>query len=250
MYVEFNPEDFHNMLDDIKFDYYDLINMIKKLDYVAPPKVNKDPKFNSNEVNAVETWASYETHHGYVKMPKMVTAFYDFVLRYNRIPSQSEYVDEYFKYAKTNIAYKMNEVVRAGYDKTKFIEALDNRCRRSYPSFLRDLEFALLLKSKGMNVIYNETIDTDWNIDIMYISPNDNYYGIHCYTDTSRANEFRVRKDFRHTEAFANVINVDLAVNLGRNDRLEINNFKLYDDVDFKNLVENMKRAKKQFENQ
>lgn len=175
-------------------------------------------------------------------MIKMVDPFYDFIKLNGKIPSQYEFADHYFKYAMDNITKFLNAMTLIGRDRNGMVKALHDRCYRSYASFVRDIEFALLLRDVfHMNVVYNEHLDTDMGIDIMYTGASGTNYGIHLFTNTARARKFREKKDLRHNVVFDNVIEVDYVMDMNKT---PINGYILYDNNDATQLINLLRRAK------
>ena len=91
------------------------------------------------------------------------------------------------------------------------------------------------------DVVYNENLDRYDNIDIMICGKHN--WGIHLFTNTKRANNFRKKKDGRHEDVFSNVREIDLVLDLSR-ERKSYGNVFLYDEIDFQHLLELCKNYK------
>lgn len=159
--------------------------------------------------------------HG-AKFPMFNVAFYDYVKQYNRIPTQSEYIAHWFVINEQHPSVKMHSIdsdIRYG---------LECRMNRLYPSLVRDIHFALLLKSKVKGkdsiIFYDINMDLENDIDVGIII-NKKCYALNLYINTDRSMAFRSKKVFRHNR-FDNVQYLELPKQ--RTTSHMVGNFYLY----------------------
>lgn len=220
MIKEFKREDYPNLLDTLNLSYTDMIKKLDVMHYVPAPRIN-DSQCTQEE---------YEIEH-IVRVPMFNSSFLNFVKMNGTFPTVDEFISQY----KGD-----NELFFQKYSSQAYVSALENRATRCYPSLIRDIMFAYYIKSKGIDVIYNETLDTIENIDLLIVGKKANW-GVHLYTNTKRGKQFRSMKDNRHLDDFSNVIDIDLTIDLGRHDRDNHGNLKLYDEQDYNKLKEIIK---------
>lgn len=137
-------------------------------------------------------------------LPMFVPSFYDFIINEKKIPSQTQF---YENYLKLNTSYFSNN----NFDE-EIMVAIKARVFRTYPSLVRDIHFAKFLfgKFKKSIVIYNQRLDIEEGIDLMIIN-NDKHYAINLYTATSRGFLGRKKKKYRHKD-FDNVEYIEVPV--------------------------------------
>lgn len=161
-----------------------------------------------------------------LQIPMFVSAFYDFIFDYNKVPTQLEFWEHYQLYNKDF------------FDDRKFqpstLEALKARAYRTYPSLIRDVHFNLLLKSRwpGNTVLYNRSLDIEEGIDIL-IKGNTDFYAVNLFTDTNLAKAAREKKANRH-DSYSNLKYIDMPVNFRTSHKK--GDFFLYGDVEYEQL--------------
>lgn len=190
-------EDYYNVLDDIKLTSKDIESQLREINLFFDKFIDVEVE-NDN------------------KLPPVITYFYDFVKTNNKIPKQFDLWKEY----KKNVY--VSQIIKNPIKN----EALKSRIFRIYPSLVRDIHFAILLKEKSKNctVIYNNELDFFIGIDIL-ISYKDKLYGINLYVNTERAKLYRGKKYNRHSKT-DNVISIDIPVNF--EDSYRVKDFYLY----------------------
>jgi len=160
------------------------------------------------------------------RFPMFVDTF-NLVLREdNRIPSQDEFVERYFRDNSAELA-DLSESMKRG---------LEARLRRTYPSFVRDVHFGALLREKGLNVSYDRDSDVCAGVDHI-IRYKGLTFHIHCYVNTRIGRMGRRIKNRRHD---FRGIHLNVEMDLGAESAKSVGDFYLYseDHVDY--LIELM----------
>jgi len=139
-----------------------------------------------------------------MNFPMFIKPFYDLVYKQQTIPSQIDYFEYYLK--KNSPFFKnlnLDEQMMLG---------LKARIFRTYPSLVRDIHFATLLKERltRIGVFYNTQLDIQNDIDTLLIV-NKKFYSLSLFTDTVNGRKARDKKRFRHTR-FSNVSYIELPV--------------------------------------
>ena len=161
-----------------------------------------------------------------IKLPMFVDAFYDYILKKQTIPNQTESFDYYIQYNKE---YFMN------LNRPDLDSGIRARAFRTYPSLVRDVYFNKYIEERlGMKcrIIYNTRLDIEEGIDLMIVSQKNNY-GICFFTDTNRAFTGRKAKERRHTP-FENVKYVEFPINF--NGSIVAGDFFLYGEKEYNEL--------------
>jgi len=152
-----------------------------------------------------------------------VSSLCELLLRNNKFPTQKEFRQYYI--------YNNKEYLKHNFLKTdsRFrIIALISRLNRAYPSLIRDLHFAILLKKKtSLNVFYNDEFDYKQGIDILI---NDTF-ALRLFVNTKTSYSNRYKKDYRR-EYNQKYTYIDVPITMS-NDKL-FGKFYLYneDDID------------------
>jgi hypothetical protein len=139
-----------------------------------------------------------------IKFPTFAPQFYETTFRHNIVPTQEKFWKSWSR------RYKNNEIL------TSLSEAqskgLQARVYRTYPSLVRDLHFALLLRDshKFDEVIYNIKLDVQYGIDLIVLHKQ-KIFAVNLFTDTKRAANARKYKANRHPD-ITDIINIDLPV--------------------------------------
>jgi len=163
-----------------------------------------------------------------MKFPMFIPAFYKYITEQGIIPQQVEFWEQYDDDNKSDpIIQQLNLEQR---------EALKARVFRTYPSLVRDIHFALLLRESGEfdEVIYNQDLDITQGIDLVVIHI-ENIYVVNLFIDTQRAHEGRYKKQFRH-EKLKVTKNIELPVDFKGSK--ECGSFFLYSTRELKMLQE------------
>jgi hypothetical protein len=139
-----------------------------------------------------------------IKFPTFAPQFYETTFRHNIVPTQEKFWNSWSRRYKNNeILTSLSDVQRKG---------LKARVYRTYPSLVRDLHFALLLRDshKFDDVIYNIKLDVKYGIDLIVIHKQ-KIFAVNLFTDTKRAANARKYKANRHPEV-TDAIKIDLPV--------------------------------------
>ena len=197
----FKETDFNNLLSDIKINSSEIFDLI--YNYELPLW----------DIRLEEIENDY-------KLPVFITAFYDFVLNYNQVPTSEEFFLYYLDY---NSPFFM-----ANHYPTYLMIGLQAKCYRLYPSLIREFHFTKIVQEclTDYKVIYNLKLDIYEGIDLMIIK-DDNYFGINLFVSTYHSKQFRKEKKTRHT-TFDNVTYVNLPINLNEIDTIKCGKFILY----------------------
>ena len=125
-----------------------------------------------------------------VKIPMFVSSFYFYLLKENKIPNQQEFWDNYIF---INHDFFKNE----NFSETEMY-GLKARAFRAYTSLIRDVHFGTLLRDDSYfdGVFYNETLDTEYGIDLV-VSKQQKLIGLNLFTNTRNANIAREKKQYR-----------------------------------------------------
>jgi len=150
--------------------------------------------------------------------------FYDEATRLTRIPTQHELWNAYL------ILHPQYKDLPEHY-----YLALKYRCDKAYPSFVRDLHFALYLKTKSKNakVLYNVDVDSKQGIDLL-IEFKGTFFAINLFVDTDDSLYRRTLKKKRHDD-YSNVRAIDLPLNLNKANN--IGTYNLYGENQYNELV-------------
>lgn len=205
---EFRPEDFPNKLGLLPLSSSDIESQVSGYSLSFPQTRNA----------VVERG---------LKFPQFVRAFYNFIYKYGKVPTQAEFFEFYLK---INAAYFQN----AGLSSV-IIDGLKARVFRTYPSLVRDFHFNKKLSEllPDYEIVYNSDLDIEHDIDTLLI--RDGHYWAAClYTQTKRANIAREWKEYRH-EHFSNVEYIEFPVKLDDNNKL--GDFFLYGENELKTLL-------------
>jgi len=243
-FKELKKEDLTNLLelDSFSFTYAEIEDQIRhyQLDFYA--------NYNNPVVEALN-----KRKNG---LPIFLVPFYDSIARNGVIPTQKTHWDLYqtqnsvffngqneefirehnqIKNGETvikdNIWFtgnKMNEDIRRG---------IERRCRRAYPSFVRDIHFSKFLKSKLTNttVVYDTYIDLKRGIDILLIH-NEKFYGLKIYTNTPEGNLQAEDKTKNRINEYANVKYVPvISENRGS---IKVGRFDLLSNREYQQVLE------------
>ena len=140
----------------------------------------------------------------FVRLPKFVIYFWNYVINKQQIPTQEQFKDGY-------INSKVVQKVISNFDLIE-IEGLRCRLNRVFPSLVRDLILSLqlrenkILKDNEAGIRYNIQLDLK-GIDILVIYRGI-YYGVRCFADTPRSRDYKSIKPER-TPDFTNVTYID-----------------------------------------
>lgn len=188
----FRPEDFSNQLDLLSMTSSEIERQV--VSYTLSFPQIRDQKVERG-----------------IKFPQFVSAFYNFIYKEKRLPTQQNFCDFYFAVNHSFfVAHNFSEAILLG---------LRARIFRTYPSLVRDFHFNKILSelARDYKIIYNSILDIEHDIDTMLIK-GDQYWAACLYTETKRANIAREWKEHRH-ERFLNVHYIELPVTLGEDNK-------------------------------
>lgn len=204
----FNPNEFSNLALEIKLNSAEIVNDIQNytLSFIQ-------------EKNTTVEWNMY--------LPMFVPAFYEFLLRTSKIPTQIEYYKNYLNI--NTIFFSENNFNH------EIINAIKARVYRTYPSLVRDIHFTKFLSENLTNssVIYNQSLDIKEGIDLLIIN-NNKYYAINLFTETNRAFHGRQKKTLRHTN-YTNIKYIDVPVDFKGS--VKCGDFFLYGEREMKIII-------------
>lgn len=197
----FKETDFKNLLSDIKITSTEIFDTVH--DYDIPIW----------DIRLEEIENDY-------KLPVFITAFYDFIILNQTIPTSDEFFNYYLDY---NSPFFM-----VNHYPTYLMIGLKARCYRLYPSLIREFHFTKIVQEclSDYKVIYNMKLDIYEGIDLMIIK-DDNYFGVNLFVSTYHSKQFRKAKKSRHT-TFDNVTYVDSPISLSGSDTIKCGKFILY----------------------
>ena len=166
-----------------------------------------------------------EVEHN-MEFPLFVRAFYNFIYKKQRIPTQEEF---YKYYLSSNHDY-----FSANHFSGLIYLGLQARAYRSYPSLVRDLYFNKLLEKNndGYEIVYNIHLDLERDIDTLLIK-NNRYWAACLYTKTDKGEKARVWKKNRHFR-FDNVSYIEFPVEF--NEERKVGDFFLYGEPEVSEL--------------
>lgn len=204
----FRPEDYPNQLGLLHLTSTDIERQI----------VSYTLTFPQTRIREVEKG---------IKFPQFVRAFYNFIYKNEKVPTQQEFFDFYLEINHDHFA-------AANYSK-EIINGLRARVFRTYPSLVRDFHFNKVLTEKvpGYEIVYNSALDIEHDIDTLLVRDG-KYWAACLYTQTKRANIARDWKEYRH-ERFSNVQYVEFPVTLDDNSKL--GDFFLYGERELDKLI-------------
>lgn len=210
----YKPSRYSNMLSEISLNSTDIENSIK--DYEITILKHKNQRVEKE-----------------LELPIMLTAFYSFVTKNNKIPSQKECWENYYrinkKYFDTN---NFND------DELKGIKARVSY--RSYTALIRELHFSKFLSENlpSYKVKFNIDLDMYEGIDTM-IETKNKFYGIDLFVSSPDSDEFRNKKKTNRHIPFINVDKIELPIIL-KEGKL-CGNIILYDDKHYQELLSKIK---------
>ncbi len=217
----FRKADYPNLLDALKITHTDVENWCEYYPLEILPKEMYQDDYVENAKN----------------FPTMVYPFYNYILKSEnqQMLHQEEFYQKYLEYYKPHNIFDFEFEGHKEFKKTIYKNAVKGRVYRTYPSLVRDLHFALYLKSKfGANAIFNRFLDVKKGIDVMLDIKNE-YYGVKLFTKTLRAEDFKQIKDTQRTKGFSNVTYIPIMRSLfGKN----TGSFYLFGDYEYNNYIE------------
>lgn len=210
----------------------------RSLDVTAYPNWLQRINLNTGTVvNAIRSYRlTFLPHKSQVvewqlRLPAFVPPFWCTVIESQRVPQQAEYWE---RYLAENATYFGRERFSSA-----VTQAIRARLYRTYPSLVRDLHFALLLReiATRSTIIYNPQLDMDEGIDLL-VCWQDTNFAINLFTETKRAQYGRRKKAQRHRQ-YANVIPLELPVSL--QNRTPCGDFFLYGERERDALIGRMR---------
>lgn len=170
-----------------------------------------------------------------MKLPAFVDTFYNTLIVHKKVPSQKEFIQNYFVFNKSFFEQLNRSDLESG---------IKARAARTYPSLVRDIYFNQYISEHlgtKCQVIYNTKLDIEEGIDLMIITRKNNY-GICFFTQTQRGFIGRTKKTSRHTK-FDNVKYIEMPLDFKGS--VKAGEFFLYGEKEFnylcKTLIDNGK---------
>ena len=198
-----------------------------------------DLKFSKNELKFLERYNFDPIYFVY--------SFYDYLFKHNSIPNQKEFIKFYMEsnidklkegYLKDGMEY--SKKYKFNYKVKDLLDYLKWRLMRTYPSYIRDMHFSILVKEKlsSRDVFYNPELDVKKGIDILI----DDKYKINLYVSTERSEYYRLKKFSRHTPD-ESLIDIDLPLSFERSKK--VGRFFLYNMSHVEDIVKNINKFEK-----
>lgn len=210
----FRPEDYNNQLSQYHLTSTDIQRQV-----VSYP------------LTFLREWNSEVEYK--ISFPAFVIAFYDFIYKNKRVPSQQQFFDYYITFNHDYFtAAKFSQYI---------INCLKARVFRSYPTLVREFHFNKLLTEKApeYKIVYNDYLDIKHDIDTLLI--RDGQYWAAClYTKTKRALQARDLKETRH-QRFSNVHYIEFPVNF--DNKRKLGDFFLYGKQEMKILFDRINQG-------
>lgn len=179
-------------------------------------------------IDAVDSQIEWGT-----RLPMFIDTFNRLLQANGRVPSQDDFVKEYFE---ENSA-ALNSLIS---DPGQRI-GLEARLRRTYPSFVRDVHLASLLRERGLQVSRSREADVTKGVDHIIQYKGRTFY-VHSYVGTRRGKLGRRIKNRRHE---FRGIHLNLVLDLGAASAKRIGDFYLYSEMHVDSLIRDMKKSLK-----
>ena len=163
----------------------------------------------------------------------MVIPFYNYILHKGKIPNQETFYKEYQTYNLREYQWVIH-CVGWGLEPYERNLCLYGRvCGRSYPSFVRDIYFALLCKErcKDYSVLYNPKLDMEVGVDILF-SKGDSHVGACLYQNSTRGEAEYNRKKEKQ-KAYENLRYLKCPLPFSK----DIGNFHLFADEEYESVM-------------
>lgn len=155
-----------------------------------------------------------------------VDTFNLLVKKNRKIPSQDEFVIEYFHQNTVSLA-DLTESMKKG---------LEARLRRTYPSLVRDVHFGALLSERGLDVSYDQNVDVAAGVDHV-VKYKGLTFHIHCYVNTRIGRMGRRIKNRRHDYRG---LHLDIEMDMGAESADSLGDFFLYSNEHVDYLIDLM----------
>lgn len=143
------------------------------------------------------------------RFPPFAYDFYDLVIERGIIPTQSQFFEYYLKtHAEETVKIK-SEIKKI--EDLSSLEKDSLKCRiykRSYPSLVRDLHFAFMVKENTLFEAYiNPQMDVEEGIDLLI----DDRFAVHLWLVTRASMKYRKRKYmYRHDYDDQGYVNIEM----------------------------------------
>jgi len=212
----FNPNNYPNLLLNIRLTSSDIYNQIKNYNVPWLPIRIKEVEKKGNG------------------LPVYVKAFYDYIIKYNIVPEATKFYEYYLGFYNNYFSNNKKTII--------FMIGVKARCYRTWMSLIRELHFIKYVSQNipfYYDVIYNFELDAYEGIDMMIID-EEKYYGVNLYVTNTRALENKEDKKTRR-DSFDNVINIDHPINIHGDDKKNCGEFKLYNKKSFEKLINKLK---------
>lgn len=163
-----------------------------------------------------------------LRFPMFVSTFLKMIDQNGIVPSQDEFVERYFSDNAGELAHKLTS--------PQLKTGLEARLRRTYPSLVRDLHFAALLREHGLNVVYDSATDIESGVDHV-IEYKGTKFNLHCYAKTAAGTYSRRMKNRRHK--FTG-FHLDVPLDLQSDRTRKVGDFFLYSEKHIESLIVEM----------
>lgn len=173
-----------------------------------------------------------------LRLPMFVVDFYNYIIKYNKIPTQ----DEYYNYYIESHPLVFSEEKFKDVD---IIHGVKTRALRAHASLLRDVHFLKYVTEqlklddnfKDAKTSYNTYQDTVDGIDLMIVHDN-RYYAVNLFVNTKNSYDARLKKVNRHKNItnITNMIDIELPITIDFESN--VGKFVLYGNEEYLKLIE------------
>jgi len=163
-----------------------------------------------------------------ISFPFFVETYLNLIKENGKIPSQHEFVIEYFE--------RNTEEINKLIDRDGKKRALAARLRRTYPSLVRDTYFLSLLNENDIDAYYDMEKDVYEGIDMVVNYKGETFF-VHCYVNTSYGTKARHKKNSRHDFEGKHI---DIFLDQEGVLKKTVGNFYLYSENHVEILIEKM----------
>lgn len=152
-------------------------------------------------------------------LPPFVPNFYKYLVNNGRIPTQEEFYQYYVSRHKKKVADK----------------DIKGRAYRAYPSIIRDIHFAAMLRHMNEEqnfadeVKYSSVLDMQYDADVM-VTKGDKHVGICLFTNDRKSYDNRKKKQVKR---FENVEYIELPISIDYSNP----GFTLYTEEDANKVI-------------
>ena len=178
-------------------------------------------------------------------VPIVASVFMRFVFDYDRIPTEDElwqaYTETYLD--QKHDGYVIKDTFLPKHQSKQLLNrnGLQARVLRAYPSLIRDVHFYLMCKeSRYLNKVkYSLKTDLYDGIDL-FVDYEGQTFGISCFTQTARSQQFKEKKYRRHNYNHIQEICVEMDLSKG----FRAGNFRLFHHTHLEFMIQQMIQKK------